>query len=446
MINRDSSETIQPSAVEAEDAMLGCLLTNNDLLPEVMSVVKTPEYFYDTNNRLVYQAILGLHHDGKDFDMVTISDYAKENKYRDFSIYAMTGLVEVSGIQSNISTYANILAEKFVQREMVRQVNELQKIAKDTTKSSKEGLVKHQRFLEHIQNLQPTKSQKFGDIIDTAVESMKDTGQLIPFGIPALDTPAGGMTRKEITIIGGRPGHGKTTLMLNIMIALIENGLRVMVFNREMSNTEMIKKMVVHQSTLPYSKVRRMELTSEENKEFGKVVGNLKKNGYNDNLFMYDNVRDLGTTLREINRYKPDVVIDDYIQLIKVDDVGGRRFEIERILVDYKWICKKINCSAVLLSQLSREIDKRMEPEPRLSDYSESGVIEQVAETAMFVFYGYNFDHEEYPQFECKIITAKARYGEIGSYLVGFNGNRCKFYNNMEEALRDEQIKTRTSK
>ena len=83
----------------------------------------------------------------------------------------------------------------------------------------------------------------------------------------------------------------------------------------------------------------------------------------------------------------------------------------------------------VTQQDLSRvEIERRIDPEPKMSDYAESGVIEQVAETAMFVFYGYNFNHEEYGQFESKIIVAKSRYGQIGQFIVGFNGNRCKFY------------------
>jgi len=167
------------------------------------------------------------------------------------------------------------------------------------------------------------------------------------------------------------------------------------------------------------------------------------------NLKMYDHIRSLSDTMSEIAKHKPDVIIDDYIQLIQADGVKeGRRFEIEKIMQEYKWICKSENCSAFLLSQLNREMDKRINPEPKMSDYSESGVIEQTAETAMFVFYGYNFDSESYDRYESKIISAKARYGNVGSYMVGFNGNKCKFYSTRELAFNDTKnksnIKTRT--
>jgi replicative DNA helicase len=114
-----------------------------------------------------------------------------------------------------------------------------------------------------------------------------------------------------------------------------------------------------------------------------------------------------------------------------------RRFEIEKIVQDYKWAVKQNNCSALLVSQLNRDIEKRFDPRPRMSDYAESGVIEQTAESAMFVFYGYNFDSERYNRYKSEVIVAKSRYGTIGTYPMGFNGNKCKFYNDHKEAERD---------
>jgi len=153
---------------------------------------------------------------------------------------------------------------------------------------------------------------------------------------------------------------------------------------------------------------------------------------------MYDNVRTLDDCLREIAKHKPDVVIDDYIQLIEVRGVKeGRRFEIEKIMQEYKWMCKQEDCSAILVSQLNREIEKRLDPRPRMSDYAESGVIEQTAELAMFVFYGHNFDSEKFNPYKSEIIVAKSRYGKIGTHMVGFNGGRCKFYMNSTMAEKD---------
>ena len=156
---------------------------------------------------------------------------------------------------------------------------------------------------------------------------------------------------------------------------------------------------------------------------------------------MYDSIRKLSEAMLEISRYKPDVVLDDYIQLIQVDDIDERRFQIEHIMHEYKWICKKENCSAILVSQLNREIEKRIDPKPRLSDFAESGVIEQTAETAIMPFYGWNFDNESYDKYEIEVIVPKARYGKVGTYVMGFYGNRCKFYFDRDEAKNDTERK-----
>ena len=155
----------------------------------------------------------------------------------------------------------------------------------------------------------------------------------------ALDTPAGGMTRKEVTVLGGRPGHGKTTLMVNVLKSLIEQGYKVMLFNREMSNTEMLRKLIVLESKkFLYSEIRKGEVQGRED-ELEDIENNIKEKY--KNLIMYDDIRTLTEGISEISKYKPDVVIDDYIQLIMMDNKLDRRFQIENIMQEYKWICKK---------------------------------------------------------------------------------------------------------
>lgn len=155
---------------------------------------------------------------------------------------------------------------------------------------------------------------------------------------------------------------------------------------------------------------------------------------------MYDSIRTLPESLREVNRHKPDVVIDDYIQLIDMAGVADqRRLEVERIMYEYKWLCKKINCSSILISQLNREIERRDDPVPQMSDFAESGAIEQTAEMAAFVFYPFSTDPEMYDRFESRIIVAKSRYGNIGRFVVGYDGNVCKFFESVNEA-RDGRI------
>ena len=436
---------IQPKSYEAEESLLGAILLEGKSIYEKVSPwIRVNDAFYNSENKIIWNIIKTLYKENVAIDIVTVIEKSKSmyNGDNTLSAFYLTGLPDKVPTTSNVEEYARIIWEKYIQRETAKSANRLYNLSFDETENVQTILDEHSRLIEELKEIQPSRVKTIEDIVDEAKVNIKEGGNLIPFGMDVLDYPAGGMTRKEITVLGGRPGHGKTTLMINVMKSLIEQGLNVMLFNREMSNTEMIKKLcVIENDKLLYQDVRRNDFDDET-----EVVMEMQMEKIKDkykNLKMYDHIRSLSDTMSEISKHKPDVIIDDYIQLIQADGVTeGRGFEIEKIMQEYKWICKSENASAFLLSQLNREMDRRINPEPKMSDYSESGVIEQTAETAMFVFYGYNFDSESYDRYESKIISAKARYGNVGSYMVGFNGNKCKFYSTRELAFNDTKDKT----
>ena len=436
-----------PKSYDAEESLLGAILLEGKSIYEKVSPwIRVDEAFHSNDNKMIWNIIKTLYKDNTPIDVVTVMEKSKSMYNGDDTLtgYYLTGLPEKVPTTANVEEYARIIWEKYIQRETAKSANRLYNVSFDETENVQTILDEHSRLIEELKEIQPSRVKTIEDIVDEAKVNIKEGGNLIPFGMDVLDYPAGGMTRKEITVLGGRPGHGKTTLMINILKSLIEQGLKVMLFNREMSNTEMIKKMcVLENKELLYADVRKNQFNDDTKiimeMQMEKIKIKYKK------LKMYDHIRSLSDTMSEIAKHKPDIIIDDYIQLIQADGVNeGRRFEIEKIMQEYKWICKSENASAFLLSQLNREMDRRINPEPKMSDYSESGVIEQTAETAMFVFYGYNFDSESYDKYESKIISAKARYGNVGSYMVGFNGNKCKFYGTRQLAFDDTRNKSNT--
>ena len=433
-----------PKNYDAEESLLGCvLLKGKEIYERVSPWIRVSEAFHSKENKRIWETVVVLYKENSPIDIVTVNEKSKAifNKEDAISSYYLSGLPQQVPTTANAEEYARIIWEKYIQRETAKSANRLYNLSFDNGEDIQRILDEHTRLVEELKEIQPSRAKTIEDIVEEAKVNIKEGGNIIPFGMGVLDYPAGGMTRKEITVLGGRPGHGKTTLMINVLKSLIEQGLKVMLFNREMSNTEMIKKMcVLEDSQLLYANVRRNDFSDGSDALMEMQLKNIKEKYAN--LIMYDHIRSLSDTMSEIAKHKPDVIIDDYIQLIQADGANeGRRFEIEKIMQEYKWICKSENASAFLLSQLNREMDRRINPEPRMSDYSESGVIEQTAETAMFVFYGYNHDSQSYDRFESKIISAKARYGNVGSYMVGFNGNKCKFYQNREEAFIDTEDK-----
>ena len=435
---------IYPHATEAEEAVIGSILMDGSSVFEKCNAwIRNEDAFYHTKNKIIWQIFLQMHKDGEVMDIVTvgdkINDMSDNEKREGLSLYYISGLPDKVPTTSNAEKYARIIWEKYIKRESIKSAYELYNTSFENQEEKVETLLhNHAMLVSELLEIAPSRKKEIDTVINETIDTLKTGKNIIQFGYPQLDNIAGGMTRKELTVIGGRPGHGKTTLTINIVRSLLKQGYKVMVFNREMSNVEVIKKFMIMESLdLNYEDLRVGDIKEGRIQAIEMMADTLKENL--KNLIMYDEIRNLGDAMREIQREKPDVVIDDYIQLIKVDGRRSkdRRFEIEDILTEYKWVCKKENCSGILVSQLNREIEKRIEPRPRLADFAESGTIEQTAETALLVFYGHNFNDDKYDRYEIEVICDKARYGRVGTYVMGFNGNKCKFYPSSDEARQD---------
>ena len=426
-----------PSSKDAEESVLGSILLDGvSVYEKVAAWIRNEDAFYYKDNKLIWKAIKEVYKASEPIDVITIADKVKDMNNGSGMSYFITGITNEIPTTANAEYHAKIICERHVQREAAKTANKLYKTSFTDYEELDKTLQEHSRLIDELKDLQPSRKTDIDVISNNTLSNLKNGSNIIPFGLQQLDYPAGGMTRKEVTVLGGRPGHGKTTLAINIVRSLIAQGYKVMLFNREMSNEEVMKKIIVMESKdIEYTTIRKSELNEEQLKEIEVLLTHIDEKY--KNLIMYDNIRKLSEAMLEISRYKPDVVVDDYIQLVQVDNIDERRFQIESIMYEYKWICKKENCSAILVSQLNREIEKRIDPKPRLSDFAESGVIEQTAETAIMPFYGWNFDSESYNRYEMEVIVPKSRYGRVGTYVMGFNGNRCKFYFDSNDAKED---------
>ena len=206
--------------------------------------------------------------------------------------------------------------------------------------------------------------------------------------------------------------------------------------NREMPNTEMMKKFISMEADgVTYDMLRNNAVINKESIE--KSVKIIKEK-YTDKLFMYDNIRNLEGTFREIRRIKPDIVIDDHIGLIEYpnNDTRDLRLKIGDTSRRYKWLCKSENISVILVSQLNRNIEYRTERIPKLSDLAESGNLEQDAEIVAFTYYPWtvNFENAKHGRYGLDIVVAKNRYGSTGKATIGFSPDTCTLYDTVEEA------------
>ena len=435
--------TALPTNIMAESTVIGCcLIGGKDVYEKAKGWIREDKAFYSEDHKKIWKVIEKLYKDRKAIDLVTVSALAKDEYGREkISAYWLSSLSEDLPTTQSIEEYSKIVWEKYIQREAAKSAQKLYGVTTQEFNKTSEVLQKHKVLINELENLQPTAVKPIAEIIDRSEEAVLTAANIIKFNNKILDSFAGGMTRKELTVIGGRPGHGKSVLAINILRCLFEDGAKVMMINREMTCEETFKRIFAMEAypehpSVTYSKIRHSDLTDGEKRHLGKIIQKCYGKYTDENCIVVDHIRTLEDTLIEIGRHKPDVIIDDYIQLIKVASLKNkdRRFEIEEILMQYKWACKEHDCHAILVSQLNREIEKRYNPRPFMSDYAESGVIEQTAESAIFVYYPYTFNPEENSRFGSEIITAKTRYGKIGKYECGFNGNRCKFFYTQEEA------------
>ena len=293
---------VLPHSEDAEKALLGCMITGGSKEQEIgIAWIRDKEAFYFKENKLIWKALNNLYKNNIEIDFITLSDKVKDISGESMAYY-ITGLAEFIPTTSNVEEYARIVWEKYIQRETAKSAHALVNASYDDYTAVDNILEKHSKLIVELKEIQPSKKRNIEDLVDEMVKVVKEDSNLIPFNLGHLDVFAGGMTRKEITVLGGRPGHGKTTLVINMVKGLIDGGFNVMLFNREMSNTEMLKKITVMESkALEYGKIRRNALSENDEKEFNSV-SEIIKDKYK-NLTMYDGVRSLEDSLREIAKH-----------------------------------------------------------------------------------------------------------------------------------------------
>tara|TARA_Y100000593_G_C4307604_1_gene336594 strand:+ start:1447 stop:2781 length:1335 start_codon:yes stop_codon:yes gene_type:complete len=430
---------IPPSSQEAEDAILGAIIQSPSILDEVSAYLSKDIFYFERSKRL-YTILLNMFKNDEDIDSITIlGKISKTDIDMGVSAYYITGLMDKTGIISMAKRYAVQVYEKHLLREVVHQTLEISESAYNNNQDVYNILDDAHFTIGQLINIRPGLTFSIEDALkDTFDNIISSDKNIIKTGFKGIDELSGGMTRGEITVIGGRPGHGKTTTMLNMVKSCIDQGLKVIVFNREMTNVEMLKKLIVLESgKLSYLDVRLGyvgDLTKMGELEAVKKDIEHKYNA--DRFAMFDNMPSFDESAAQVKKFKPDVIFDDYIQLIAPDKkISERRLQLEKLVNSYKWLAKKQKCACILLSQLNRGLESRGDGKPKLSDLAESGAIEQVAENVLFVYYDHkvNMNKSKDGANIIELIGSKVRYGVSGSVKLGYDGDKVKMYNSQEE-------------
>ena len=431
-----SKIVIPPQAIDAEQVILGNIINEPSKYSEASAIITTPDVFYDDTNKLLWKKLKGIIVRGKELDLVSLAnELSEKEKNQGITPMYLADLTAKATEGQRIDVYAQILHKKYLMRKLIHEAYKIQSNAFEANGNAYDILNTTHTTISALLDMKPQQEFDIGDALHETIDSIQNSERnLIPIGYPALDKMSGGLTRGELTIIGGRPGHCKSTLSLNIMKNMIDRGYKCLLLNREMSNVEMLKKLVVLESgILSYSMVRSGACGDESQvNELERAVEQVRKKYNKDKFLMFDNIRDFNQASAEIKKFKPDVVFDDYLQLIVPDNkISERRLQLEKIVHEYKWLAKNVNCAAVLVSQLNRSLESRGNPTPRLSDLAESGAIEQAAENVFFTYYDYKIFKNKslergYGKDVIEVIAGKVRYGETGQVKMDYTGDKVK--------------------
>mgnify|MGYP006400811119 FL=1 len=428
----------------AEKAILGGVLRNEENFDKVSPYLKDEKVLKDFETRLLWNKIKELKESKTPIDLISVCNaLTKDDRLLGLNEDFVVGCSEIESLETRTESYASQLYEKYLLRKIINKSKEIQEKAEGNYPNVYETINEAHTLIGNLINIKPSREFSVNEQLTEAINDISSKEKkLIDTGYESINRFAGGLTRGEITIIGGRPGHGKTTCMLNLLAKAVSNGYKVILFNRELPNSEVFKKLICLESEkLSYSMVRKGIYNQNDLDELERVRKLMLTKYASERFLMFDDIRDFASSVPEIKKFKPDIIFDDYIQLICTSSKDDRRFQIEKLVNDYKWLSKEMQCATVIVSQLNRNVEYRGSKMPLLSDLAESGSIEQVAENVFFVFYEYKADPKS--KLGSNVITLcarKVRYGDTGSVNLGYDGDKCTIYNDLNELENRRQI------
>ena len=438
--------TVPPQAIELEQAVLGALMLEKDAIIDVQEYVKV-ETFYLEEHRTIFKAIQDLSFEMKAIDLYTVSERLKAQKelQKVGGAAYLAELTQKVASAAHIEFHAKIIAQKFVQRELIRSATEIQRRSYDEEIDVTEliGFAEQEIFRVSEGNVKRS-VQSASDILRKALaqieEASKTAGEYngVRSGFTDIDSVTLGWQPSDLIIIAARPSMGKTAFVLTMARNMaVEFKTPVAFFSLEMSSVQLMNRLIVAETQLNSKDLRTGNLTSAQ---WAHLEANTVDLGraplYIDDtpaLSVYE-FRSKARRLKTQHDIK--LIIIDYLQLMTAatpETRGNREQEVSLISRTLKAIAKELNVPIIALSQLSRNVENRGGTKrPQLSDLRESGAIEQDADVVAFIhrpeYYGLTVDENNMSTAGmAEIIIAKHRNGEVTDVPLRFIKDQAKF-------------------
>ncbi len=442
---------LPPQSLEAEMSILGGILIDNDAINRVLEML-TPEDFYRESHRKIFQAMMKLSDMREPCDFITMTDMLKKAGELDEiggAAYLAT-LVDYVPTAANISYYCKMVKEKSTNRKLISVATEIVSRGYDEQADVEDMLDKAQKEIYEIsENKSRPQYVPVQSVLKEAFTILKNlhdqkehvTG--VPTGYVDLDHKTAGFQPGNLIIVAARPAMGKTTLALNIaQYASAESKKKVpcVIFSLEMGKEELVMRFLASIARVDFGRMRTGHFQDSDWPRLTKAAGIL----HDAKIFIDDSpsitVLELRSKARRLkSEHDIGLIIVDYLQLMKgSSNPESRQQEISEISRSLKALAKELNVPVVALSQLNRELEKRADKRPMMSDLRESGAIEQDADIIMFVYRESVYCEDcRKPDVTCskghernaELIIGKQRNGALGTIELTFVGEHTRFEN-----------------
>jgi replicative DNA helicase len=446
LIPKDISESLgklPPQARDLEEAVLGALMLEKNALNAVVEFLK-PEHFYADAHREIYQAIIDLFKASEPVDMRTVVNQLRKNAKLELvgGAYVIAELTAKVSSAANIEYHARVIIEMAIKRDLIQIASQIHHDAYEDTTDVFELLDKTEQSVFEISDSNLRKNyDNMRNLMARAIQELqvlkdhKDGLTGVPSGFTALDRITSGWQRSDLVIIAARPGMGKTAFVVSALRnAAVDFKMPVAIFSLEMASVQLVNRMISAEAELEGEKIKKGNLADHEWAQLVHKTSRLSSAP----IFIDDtpalSILELRAKCRRLKaEHNVQLIVIDYLQLMRGEQGGNREQEIASISRALKGIAKELNVPVLALSQLSRGVETRGgDKRPQLSDLRESGSIEQDADIVMFLYrpeyYKITVDEEGMPtQGMGEVIVAKHRNGSTGTAKLKFVGKFTKF-------------------
>ena len=433
---------IPPNDTEAEQAVLGSMLTDKDAVILAIETLKEGD-FYREDNKAIYSAMLNLYNRAEPIDIITVKEeLISIGKFEAVGgIEYLAELPEKVPTTANVDKYIKIVEEKAILRSLIKVSNEIITLGYDQTQEVETIMDEAEK---KVFNVMQNRNQKgYTHIKDILIDAFAELEQLynnkqqvtgVPTGFIELDYKTSGLHDSELIILAARPAMGKSAFALNIAThAALRANTPVAIFSLEMSKEQMTNRILCSEAMIDSNKLRTGKIEEDDWVKLVETLGPLSE----AEIYIDDtpgiSITEIRAKCRKLKLEKNiGMVIIDYLQLVQGTGnkrVGSREQEISEISRSLKILAKEINVPVIALSQLSRAAEQRPDHRPLLSDLRESGSIEQDADIVTFLYRDDYYNPDSENKNIAEVIIAKNRSGSTGTVELLWLGSYTKFAN-----------------